>query len=98
MVVEKTNEYETLEESIASIKENVIGPAEAKVKELRRKSSDEDDARSTIMLTTPTTPRLCAGRRARIFDLARAKAAEDFTYDGNHPTDKETRENTRGSR
>jgi len=43
-VVEKTYEYETLEESIASIEENVIGPAEEKVKELRRKSSDEDDA------------------------------------------------------
>ena len=35
-VVEKTYEYESLEELIASIKENVIGPAEAKVKELRQ--------------------------------------------------------------
>jgi hypothetical protein len=34
-VVEKTYEYESLEELIASIKENIIGPAEAKVKELR---------------------------------------------------------------
>ena len=34
-VVEKTYEYETLEESIASIEENVIGPAEEKVRELR---------------------------------------------------------------
>ena len=30
-------EYENVEEVIASIKENVIGPAEAKVKELRQK-------------------------------------------------------------
>jgi len=36
-VVEKTYEYESLEEVIASIKENVIAPAEAKVKELRQK-------------------------------------------------------------
>ena len=36
-VVEKTYEYESLEELIASIKENVIAPAEAKVKELRPK-------------------------------------------------------------
>jgi hypothetical protein len=35
-VVEKTYEYESLEEVIASIKENVIEPAEAKVKELRQ--------------------------------------------------------------
>jgi hypothetical protein len=35
-VVEKTYEYETLEELIASMKENIIGPAEAKVRELRR--------------------------------------------------------------
>jgi hypothetical protein len=34
-VVENTYEYESLEEVITSIKENVIGPAEAKVKELR---------------------------------------------------------------
>jgi len=34
-VVEKTYEYESLDELIASIKENVIGPAEEKVKELR---------------------------------------------------------------
>ena len=37
-VVEKTYEYETLEELIASIKENVIGPAEAKVTELRQRN------------------------------------------------------------
>jgi pentapeptide repeat protein len=37
-VVEKTYEYESLEELIASIKENVIGPAEAKVKELRQRN------------------------------------------------------------
>jgi hypothetical protein len=36
-VVEDTYQYENLEEVIASIKENVIGPAEAKVKELRQK-------------------------------------------------------------
>jgi hypothetical protein len=36
-VVENTYEYESLEDVIASIKENVIGPAEAKVKELRAK-------------------------------------------------------------
>jgi hypothetical protein len=35
-VVENTYEYENVEEMIASIKENVIGPAEAKVKELRQ--------------------------------------------------------------
>jgi hypothetical protein len=35
-VVEKTYEYESLEGLIASIKENVIGPAEEKVKELRK--------------------------------------------------------------
>jgi hypothetical protein len=35
-VVEETYEYESLEELIASIKENVIGPAEAKAKELRQ--------------------------------------------------------------
>src|SRR5271165_3952198 len=35
-VVEKTNEYESLEELLASIKENVIRPAEATVKELRQ--------------------------------------------------------------
>jgi len=35
-VVENTYEYESLEELIASIKESVVGPAEAKVKELRR--------------------------------------------------------------
>jgi uncharacterized protein YjbI with pentapeptide repeats len=35
-VTEKTYEYESLEEVITSIKENVIGPAEAKVKELRQ--------------------------------------------------------------
>jgi hypothetical protein len=34
-VVENTYEYENVEEVIASIKENVVGPAEAKVKELR---------------------------------------------------------------
>jgi hypothetical protein len=33
--VENTYEYENEEEVIASIKDNVIGPAEAKVKELR---------------------------------------------------------------
>jgi hypothetical protein len=37
-VVEKTYEYESLEELIASIKENVIGPAEAKVRELRQRN------------------------------------------------------------
>jgi hypothetical protein len=37
-VVDKTYEYESLEELIASIKENVIGPAEAKVKELRQRN------------------------------------------------------------
>ena len=37
-VVEKTYEYESLEELIASIKENVIGPAEAKVKKLRQRN------------------------------------------------------------
>jgi hypothetical protein len=37
-VVEKTYVYESLEELIASIKENVIGPAEAKVKELRQRN------------------------------------------------------------
>jgi hypothetical protein len=36
-VVEDTYLYENLEEVITSIKENVIGPAEAKVEELRRK-------------------------------------------------------------
>jgi uncharacterized protein YjbI with pentapeptide repeats len=36
-VVENTYEYENVEEVITSIKENVIGPAEAKVKELRRR-------------------------------------------------------------
>jgi uncharacterized protein YjbI with pentapeptide repeats len=36
-VVEKTFEYDSSEELIASIKENVIEPAEAKVKELRQK-------------------------------------------------------------
>jgi hypothetical protein len=36
-VVEKTYEYQRMEELIASIKENVIAPAEAKVKELRQK-------------------------------------------------------------
>ena len=35
-VVENIYEYESLEEVIASIKENIIVPAEAKVKELRR--------------------------------------------------------------
>jgi hypothetical protein len=35
-VVEKTYEYESLEEVIASIKENVIGPTEAKVRQPRR--------------------------------------------------------------
>jgi uncharacterized protein YjbI with pentapeptide repeats len=35
-VVEKIYEYENAEEVISSIKENIIGPAEAKVKELRR--------------------------------------------------------------
>ena len=35
-VVEETYEYESLEEVIASIKKNIIGPAEAKVKELRQ--------------------------------------------------------------
>jgi hypothetical protein len=30
-------EYDSLEELLSSIKENVIGPAEAKVKELRQK-------------------------------------------------------------
>jgi hypothetical protein len=35
-VVENTYEYENLEEAIASIKENIITPAEAKVKELRQ--------------------------------------------------------------
>ena len=37
-VVEKAYEYESLEELIASIKENVIGPAEAKVKKLRQRN------------------------------------------------------------
>jgi hypothetical protein len=37
-VIEKTYEYENLEELIASIKENVIGPAEAKVRELRQRN------------------------------------------------------------
>ena len=37
-VVEETYEYESLEELIASIKENVIGPAEAKVKQLRQRN------------------------------------------------------------
>jgi hypothetical protein len=36
-VVEKTYEYESKEELIASIQENIIVPAEAKVKELRQK-------------------------------------------------------------
>ena len=36
-VVEKTYEYESIEELIASIKENIIGPAEEKVKELRQR-------------------------------------------------------------
>jgi Pentapeptide repeats (8 copies) len=36
-VVEETYEYESMEELIASIKENVIVPAEAKVKELRQR-------------------------------------------------------------
>jgi hypothetical protein len=31
-------EYESLKELIASIKENVIGPAEEKVKELRQRN------------------------------------------------------------
>jgi hypothetical protein len=35
-VVENTYEYENVEEVIRSIKENVVGPAEAKVKELRQ--------------------------------------------------------------
>ena len=35
-VVEKIYKYESLEEVIASIEENVIDPAEAKVKELRK--------------------------------------------------------------
>ena len=37
-VVEKTYEYESMEELIASIKENIIGPAEAKVNELRQRN------------------------------------------------------------
>jgi hypothetical protein len=37
-VIKDTYEYESLEEVIASIKENVIGPAEAKVKELRQRN------------------------------------------------------------
>lgn len=37
-VVDKTYEYESVEELIGSIKENVIGPAEAKVKELRQRN------------------------------------------------------------
>jgi uncharacterized protein YjbI with pentapeptide repeats len=37
-VVEKTYEYESLEELVTSIKDNVIGPAEAKVKELRKRN------------------------------------------------------------
>jgi hypothetical protein len=37
-VVENTYEYENVEEVITSIKEKVIGPAEAKVKELRQSS------------------------------------------------------------
>ena len=37
-IVESTYEYENLEEVITSIKENVIGPAEAKVKELRQRN------------------------------------------------------------
>jgi hypothetical protein len=36
-VGEKTYEYQRMEDLIASIKENVIAPAEAKVKELRQK-------------------------------------------------------------
>jgi hypothetical protein len=36
--VKDTYEYENTEEVIASIKENVIGPAEAKVKELRQRN------------------------------------------------------------
>jgi hypothetical protein len=36
-VVEKTYEYASLKELIASIKEHVVGPAEAKVKELRQR-------------------------------------------------------------
>lgn len=37
-VVENTYQYEDVEEVIGSIKENVIGPAEGKVKELRQGS------------------------------------------------------------
>jgi hypothetical protein len=37
-VVENTYEYENLEEVITSIKDNVIGPAEAQLKELSQKS------------------------------------------------------------
>jgi hypothetical protein len=37
-IVERTYEYENVEEVITSIKENVIGPAEAKVKELRQRN------------------------------------------------------------
>jgi hypothetical protein len=35
-VVANVYEYESVEELIASINENVVGPAEAKVQELRR--------------------------------------------------------------
>ena len=37
-VVENTYEYENVKEAIKSIKENVVGPAEAKVKELRQRN------------------------------------------------------------
>ena len=37
-VIKGAHEYEDEEEVIASIKENIIGPAEAKVKELRKAS------------------------------------------------------------
>jgi len=37
-IVGKTYEYESLEELIAFIKENVIGPAEAKMRELRQRN------------------------------------------------------------
>jgi hypothetical protein len=39
--VEYTYEYENLEDVIASIKENVIAPAEAKVKELRPRRAEQ---------------------------------------------------------
>jgi hypothetical protein len=45
-VVENTYAYEDDEEVIASIKENVIGPAEAKVKQLRIKKRKSERPRN----------------------------------------------------